>query len=153
MSYDPRVAADEKRMTREQMDDLVAEHFRFEATDDVEGVLGTLADGAVHEVLPSPVGAIDDRDRQRAYYEMLFDCLTGESVEPLRRYYGDDFLVDESLWHGRIEDGRPFLCDGKSGDVSFRLLHVFEMQDGKITREQVWCDLAAIQRQLGAEPA
>jgi hypothetical protein len=57
--------------------------------------------------------------------------------------------VDESLWHGRIEDGRPFLCDGRSGEVSFRLLHVFEFRDGKIGREQVWCDLAAIQRQLG----
>ena len=52
-------------------------------------------------------------------------------------------------WHGRVEDGRPFLCDGKSGPVSFRLLHVFEISDGKIAREQVWCDLAAIQRQLG----
>jgi hypothetical protein len=26
---------------------------------------------------------------------------------------------------------------------------VFEIRDGKIRREQVWCDLAAIQRQLG----
>ena len=40
--------------------------------------------------------------------------------------------------------------DGKSGDVSFRmLLHVFDIRDGKITRENVWCDLAAIQQQLG----
>jgi predicted ester cyclase len=36
--------------------------------------------------------------------------------------------------------------------VSFRLLHVFELRDGKIAREQVWCDLAAIQRQLGVTP-
>ncbi|HKP19647.1 MAG TPA: nuclear transport factor 2 family protein [Gaiellaceae bacterium] len=136
-------------MTREEMDALVAEHFRFEATDDVEGVLGTLLTGADHEVIPSPFGALDDPAEQRRYYELLFDSIKGERVEPLRRYYGDDFLVDESLWHGRIEDGRPFLCDGRSGDVSFRLLHVFEFRDGKISREQVWCDLAAIQRQLG----
>ena len=80
---------------------------------------------------------------------LLFSSITGESVEPIRRYYGEDFLVDETLWHGRVEDGRPFLCDGKSGPVSFRLLHVFEISDGKIAREQVWCDLAAIQAQLG----
>ena len=55
--------------------------------------------------------------------------------------------------HGRIEDGRPFLCEGKSGPVSFRLLHVFDLRDGKIAREQVWCDLAAIQQQLGCAPA
>jgi hypothetical protein len=29
-------------MTREQMDQLVNEHFNFEATDDVDGVVGTL---------------------------------------------------------------------------------------------------------------
>jgi ketosteroid isomerase-like protein len=136
-------------MTREQMDALVNEHFGFEATDDVDGVMSTLDDEAEHEVIPSPVGMIDDPAQQRAYYEMLFSSLKGESVEPLRRLYGDDFLIDETLWHGYVEDGRPFLCDGKSGKVSFRLLHVFEIRDGKITREQAWCDLAAIQRQLG----
>jgi ketosteroid isomerase-like protein len=136
-------------VTHEEMDDLVNRHFGFEATDDVDGVMSTLADGAEHEVIPSPVGAIDDPAEQRAYYELLFSSITGESVERIRRYYGEDFLVDETLWHGTVDDGRPFLCDGKSGNVSFRLLHVFEIREGKIAREQVWCDLAAIQRQLG----
>lgn len=65
------------------------------------------------------------------------------------RAYGDGFLVDETLWHGTVVDGAPFLCDGASGPVSFRLLHVFEFDGTRIRREQVWCDLAAIQRQLG----
>ena len=136
-------------MTPAEMDELVNRHFGFEAADDVDGVMSTLVDDAEHEVIPSPVGTVDDPEGQRAYYELLFSSITGESVEPLRRYYGEDFLVDETLWHGTVEDGRPFLCDGKSGPVSFRLLHVFEIRDGKIAREQVWCDLAAIQRQLG----
>lgn len=135
-------------MTRKQMDDLVDAHFGFEAADDVDGVLGTLAEGAEHEVIPSPYGALRDRVAQRGYYELLFRCLEGERVEPLRRYYGDGFLVDETLWHGTIADGEPFLCPGRAGKVSFRLLHVFELEDGAIRREQVWCDLAAIQRQL-----
>jgi hypothetical protein len=67
------------------------------------------------------------------------------------RYYGDDFVVDETLWHGEILDGSVFLCDGKSGKVSFRLLHIFEFQEGKIAREQAWCDLAALQQQLGVK--
>ena len=137
-------------MTPEEMDALVAEHFGFEAQDDVDGVMATLAEGAVHEVIPSPFGEITDPADQRRYYELLFASIKGERVEPLRRYYGESFLVDESLWHGRVEDGRPFFCDGRSGPVSFRLLHVFEFDSGKIGREQVWCDLAAIQRQLGA---
>ena len=52
------------------------------------------------------------------------------------------------VWHGHINHGRPFLCDGKRGPVSFRLLEVFELRDRKIAREQVWCDLVEIQRQL-----
>lgn len=136
-------------LTREQMDELVDEHFGFEATDDVDGVMGTLDDGAEHEVIPSPVGVLNDPAKQRAYYELLFRSIKGERVERLRRYYGEDFLIDETLWHGTVEDGQPFLCGGKSGKVSFRLLHVFEFRDGKISREQVWCDLAAIQRHLG----
>ena len=67
------------------------------------------------------------------------------------RGVGDDFVVDETVWHGHVADGRQFLCEGRSGKVSFRLLHIFELRDGKISREHVWCDLAAIQRQLGCE--
>jgi uncharacterized protein len=137
-------------MTREQMDQLINEHFGFEAADDVDGVVGTVSENAEHEVIPSPVGALTDKARMRSYYEMLFSSIKGESVTPLRRLYGEDFLIDETLWHGYVEDGKPFLCDGKSGKVSFRLLHVFEIRDGKITREQAWCDLAAIQQQLEA---
>ncbi len=139
-------------MTREQMDQVVNEHFGYEAADDVNGVMATLTEHeAEHEVIPSPVGALTDRAKMREYYELLFSSITGERVEPLRRLYGEDFMVDETMWHGRIDDGRPFLCDGRSGPASFRLLHVFEFRDGDISREQVWCDLAAIQRQLGAD--
>lgn len=136
-------------MTRQQMDELVNRHFGFEAADDVDGVLASLADEVRHEVVPSPMGAQSDKRGIREFYRMLFADLKGEGVTPLRRLYGEDFLVDEALWHGRVVNGRPFLMDGRSGKVSFRLLHVFELRDGKITGEQVWCDLAALQRQLG----
>ena len=115
--------------SREEWDRLIDEHFEFEA-------------------IPSPLGSIRGATAIRSYYEMLFSCLGGESVTPIRRLYGDDFMIDESLWEGLVEDGRVFLCEGTSGRVSFRLLHIFELRDGKIAGEQVWCDLAAIQRQL-----
>jgi len=134
--------------TREQMDALIDRHFGYEAQDDVDGVLGSLADDVRHEVVPSPVGEQTDKAGIRAFYEMLFAHLRGEGVTPLRRLYGDGFVVDETLWRGRVVDGAPFLMPGTSGPVSFRLLHIFEVNDGKISREQVWCDLAALQRQL-----
>ena len=136
-------------MTPQRMDEIVNQHFRYEATDDVAGVVGSLAEKIEHEVVPSPMGMQTDRKKIAAFYTMLFADLKGESVTPLRRLYGKDFVVDESLWHGRIENGRIFLCEGRSGQVSFRLLHVFELDGEKIKREQVWCDLAAVQKQLG----
>jgi ketosteroid isomerase-like protein len=136
--------------TREQLDQIINEHFMYEATDNLDGVMESLGQEILHEVVPSPVGVQTDKSGIRAYYTNLFENVRGESVEPIKRYYGDDFVIDETLWNGYINDGAPFLCDGKSGPVSFRLLHVFEVQDGKITREQAWCDLAAIQKQLGA---
>jgi predicted ester cyclase len=135
-------------MTRSEMDRIVNQHFGYEASDDVEGVLSSLAPEVRHEVVPSPMGEQTERARIREFYTMLFADLKGESVKPLRRLYGENFVVDEALWNGRIENGRPFLMDGKSGEVSFRLLHIFELAGGKIASEQVWCDLAAIQSQL-----
>jgi ketosteroid isomerase-like protein len=139
-------------MTREEMDRIVDQHFAFEAADDVDGVLGSLAEGAEHEIVPSPLGRLTDRAAIRRFYELLFRDLKGEGVTPVRRLYGDGFVVDEAVWHGRIADGRPFHLDGRSGRASFRLLHIFEFRDGKIAREDVWCDLAAIRRQLGCDP-
>lgn len=141
------------KMTRADMDKVINEHFGYEAADDLDGVMASLAPAIEHEVVPSPMGVQHDKAGIRAFYALLFGSVKGESVTPLKRYYGDDFMIDETMWHGEIMDGKPFLCDGRRGKVSFRLLHVFEFKDGKIAREQAWCDLAAIQRQLGMKVA
>ncbi|MDZ4741644.1 MAG: nuclear transport factor 2 family protein [Alphaproteobacteria bacterium] len=139
------------RTNRGEMDKAINDHFGFEAADNLDGVMASLADEVEHEVVPSPVGVQHEKAQVRDYYAMLFASVKGEGVTPLKRYYGEDFVVDETMWHGQISDGRAFLCDGKSGKVSFRLLHIFEFKNGKIAREQAWCDLAAIQRQLGVK--
>lgn len=136
-------------MERSEMDRIVDEHFGFEAVDDVEGILATLTDDVSHHLVGSPWGERNGRDEVRAFYQELFGALEGESVEPVSRWYGDGFLVDESRWTGRVEDGAAFGQPGRSGHVTFRLLHLFEFRNGLISRESVWSDLAAIARQLG----
>jgi ketosteroid isomerase-like protein len=135
-------------MTREEMDRKLDEHFRFEARDDVEGVLATLAPDVEHDIVGWPSGPTRGRDGARPFYEALFADLADGTVECRRRLYGDNFLVDESLWRGAAP-GRPFGLDGRGRPLEFRLLHVIEFAaDGEIARENVWVDLAAIQRQL-----
>lgn len=139
-------------LTPEAMDRLIDEHFAHEAQDDVDGAVASLAPDARHEVIPSPMGGNRGRAHARAFYTRLFAALKGEGVRPIRRLYGENFLIDETEWTGEVLDGSVFLCDGRNGPVTFRMLHVFELDENLISNEQVWCDLAAIQRQLGCLP-
>jgi predicted ester cyclase len=135
-------------LTREAMDQIVNAHFGYEATDDVDGVVGSLTPSVDHLVVGSPLGELHGRDAVRPMYEELFGDVKGESVEPVRRWYGEDFLVDESMWTGHVSDGKFFGLPGRSGHATFRLLHIFELRDGQISRENVWCDTAALLQQL-----
>ena len=134
-------------LTPADMDRRIDEHFGFEARDDVDGVLGTLAPDVEHDIVGWPTGPTRGRGAARGFYDALFADLADGRVESLRRLYGDDFLIDESRWRGRAP-GRPFGLEGRDRPLEFRLLHVIEFGDGAIRRENVWIDLAAIQRQL-----
>lgn len=138
-------------LSREEMDRKIDEHFTYEANDDVQGVLATLSANAAHDVVGWPNGPSYGREAARTFYETLFADLTDGRATPTRRLYGDNFLVDESVWRGTAP-GRPFGLEGRGRPLEFRLLHVLEFNDsGQIQREQVWVDLAAVIRQLPAE--
>jgi ketosteroid isomerase-like protein len=134
-------------MTPEQMDRVLDEHFACEAAHDLDGLLGTLTDDAEHDVPGMPAGPIQGHEAIRRFYEGVHSMLTQEDVRPLRRYHGDNFMVDEVLYTGDA-DGALFGLEGRRGRVSFRLLHVLEFRDGLISRENAWLDFEAARRQL-----
>jgi ketosteroid isomerase-like protein len=135
-------------LTRELMDAKLDEHFGFEARDDVEGVLSTLTDDVEHDIVGWPLGPSRGPENARAFYENLFADLADGRVESVRRLYGEKFMVDESIWSG-VAVGRPFGFEGRGRPLTFRLLHVLEFaEDGRIARENVWLDSAAIAQQL-----
>lgn len=141
------------RLTPAEMDARLDQHFAFEASDNVEGVLATLTPDVEHDVVGWPTGPARSRDGARPFYENLFADLADGRVETLKRYYGADFMVDESLWSGRAV-GRPFGQEGRNRPLSFRLLHIIEFSEaGDIRRENVWVDLAAILAQLPQDGA
>jgi hypothetical protein len=135
-------------LSRAQMDARIDEHFGFEQADDVAGVLATLTPDCEHDIVGAPTGPTTGPEGARGFYEGLFADLADGRIETVRRLYGDDFLVDESVWRGRAP-GRPFGLEGRDRPLEFRLLHVVEYAaDGRMKRENVWLDLAAILRQL-----
>src|SRR5688572_8244326 len=136
-------------LTPAQMDRKIDEHFAFEAADDVAGVLATLAPDATHDIVGYPTGPTRGRESARGFYEQMFADLAESRVKVVKRLYGENFLVDESVWDGRAP-GRPFGLKGRNRPLTFRILHVVEFTgDGRqIQREQVWLDMAAIIQQL-----
>lgn len=138
-------------MTPADMDRRIDEHFGFEARDDIEGVLATMAPDVEHDVVGWPTGPVHGRASTRPFYEALFADLSDGQVECRKRLYGPDFLVDDSVWRGKAP-GRPFGLEGRNRPLEFRLLHVVEFAgNGDIRRENVWVDLASIQQQLAQD--
>lgn len=135
-------------LTPAQMDRKIDEHFAFEAADNVEGVLKTLASNVVHDIVGWPTAPTFGREGARPFYEALFADLANGKVTCNKRLYGEDFLVDESVWEGTAP-GRPFGVEGRGRPLRFRLLHVIEFTgSGEIQRENVWVDMTAILQQL-----
>lgn len=133
--------------TRAQMDALVEGHYRAEESGDLEAIVEGFTRDAEHDVVGRPGDALHGGDEIAGFYRALLAELRIDLMEPIRRWYGDDHVVDESVLHATAE-GRPFGLDGRGRPVRARFLHIFDFTDGLISRESAWIDLAAIQQQL-----
>jgi uncharacterized protein len=85
----------------QQMDQKMDEHFAFEGRDDIDGVLATLTEDVEHDIVGWPFGPSHGREGARKFYETLFVDLSDSSVRCVKRLYGHNFMVDESVWSGR----------------------------------------------------
>jgi len=133
------------------MDATMAKHFEAEDAHDRDGLLATLTPDAEHEAVGFPGTPFHGHDELMGFYNTLFEQVQQEGFEPVRRLYGDDFLVDEIQYRGRAYGdfmGFEFGSEGKP--VDFRLLHVCEFDGELISREQVWLDVNAIRAQASA---
>ena len=57
-------------------------------------------------------------------------------------------MIDETVWTGHVV-GRGLRVPGGEGRASFRVLHLLEFRDDKISRENVWIDFPSLMQQLG----
>lgn len=136
-----------QQMTRQEMDALVDGHYRAEEHGDLAAIVEGFLPGAEHDVVGRPGGALHGGDQIAAFYGALLADLRIDRFEPVRRRYGADFVVDESVLHATAL-GHPFGFEGRGRPVSTRFLHIFDFADGLISRESAWIDLAAVQQQL-----
>lgn len=135
-------------LTREAMDALVDGHYRAEENGDLVAIIAGFGPGAEHDVVGRPGGPLHGGEQIGEFYRALLGELHIDRFEPVRRRYGTDHVVDESLLHAKAT-GHPFGLDGRGRTVRTRFLHIFDFEGGLISRESAWIDLAAIQEQLG----
>lgn len=134
-------------MTRGQMDALVEGHYRAEERGDLEAIVEGFTPGAEHDVVGRPGEPLHGGDQIKEFYRALLRDLRIDRFEPVRRWYGDDHVVDESVLHATAV-GRPFGLDGRGRPVRARFLHIFDFSGGQINRESAWIDIGALQQQL-----
>jgi predicted ester cyclase len=77
------------------------------------------------------------------------DAIPDLRLESIGRFACGDHVVDESIATGHIS-GSFVGIDGGGAPVRFRMLHVFDIRDGLISREQAWFDTAGVIRQVEA---
>jgi|NGEPerStandDraft_6_1074524.scaffolds.fasta_scaffold95267_2 predicted ester cyclase len=141
----PQQDLDEDRQA--DLDRLVDGQLRAEHDGDVEAILASMAATVVHDLVGSADNPIHGLEAVRRRYQDLLAATVHERDVPLRRLYGQDHVLDEHVWSGRLT-GRAFEIDGHGRWLSYRVLWLLEVRNGRIVRETVWHDLAAIRRQL-----
>jgi len=139
-------------MQTAEMKRLIEAHLDAEAVGDTGGCVAMYTDTVEHDVVGAPHGPLHGKAAAQDFYEHLVRDISTEEMIPTRTYYGEDFCVMEHHWTGTVP-GSFMGIPGNGRRISFRMLHVWEFQDGLMSRENVWLDGAAIAQQLAAPDA
>nr|WP_042180988.1 ester cyclase [Kibdelosporangium sp. MJ126-NF4]CEL14729.1 hypothetical protein [Kibdelosporangium sp. MJ126-NF4]CTQ96641.1 hypothetical protein [Kibdelosporangium sp. MJ126-NF4] len=135
-------------MTPAEMDAVFERHIAAEMAHDIPGILDTLTDDVEHDVIGHPMGVLRNHADIAKRYEEQFTAITDDAIEPIRRNYGENLFIDESIVSGRVR-GTYMGIPGNNRLIRIRMLHVCEVRDGKMSRENVWADMASLLAQLG----
>lgn len=131
---------------------VVESHFHSEAFNEVEVALDTFTDDIVWEA-PAPNGlnrSFTGKEAVARNYRELFASMRDVKFQALQRFATEDRVVDDSVVTFEVAaDGYWHFPAGSR--IEMRLVHIFEMRDGKIAREIVF-DMGAV-REAAADAA
>src|SRR6185437_7119035 len=117
----------------------VESHFHSEALNEIETALETFTDDIVWEA-PALNGlnrSFSGKEATAKNYRELFASMRDVRFQFLQRFATEDRVVDDSIVTFEIARAGywPWPADTK---IEMRLVHIFEMRDGKISRELVY---------------
>jgi ketosteroid isomerase-like protein len=118
----------------------VEQHFHSEAQNEVEAALDLYTDDIVWEA-PAPNGlnrSFVGKEAVAESYRELFASMREVEFQFLQRFATEDRVVDDSIVTFEVvKDGFwPHFSAGQK--ITMRLVHIFEMRDGKISKEIVF---------------
>lgn len=129
--------------------DLIERHIRAEMATDVEGAVAVYTPDVAHDVVGWPTGVAHGPDGARGFYGYLTANFVNEAMDEVWVGHGDGFCTIEHLCTGTVP-GELLGVAGNGRRITFRMLHVFEFEGERISREQVWLDGGSIIAQLAA---
>jgi ketosteroid isomerase-like protein len=114
---------------------VVAAHFHNENPDDVDKAIALYAADIVWEA-PFRGQVYRDAASVRDAYMEIFDTLHFNRTTSLRRFATEDFVFDDQICDvSVVGTGMPNLGFNPGDRISMRLVHCFEMRNGRIARE------------------
>lgn len=119
----------------------VADHFANENPDDIARVIAGYTDDIVWEA-PARGIVIRDKDEVCQAYLALFRSMDIHTVTHLYRFATEEWVFDDSIIDFTLTGDGFANCPFQPGtQVSMRLVHAFQLRDGKICREigyEIW---------------
>ena len=118
----------------------VDEHFHSEAKNDIEAALELYTDDIVFEA-----GALNGLNRSftgklevAKFYRELWATMAGVKFQPLQRFGTEDRVVDDSFVTFEVVRDGCWTRFSSGQKIEMRLVHIFEMRNGKISKEIVF---------------
>lgn len=127
--------------------DVIAAHFAAENAHDIAATLATYTDDVVWDDVANPACPVRGKQAAAGMYEGIMAAIPDLRLESIVRFETGAHAVDESVATGHVL-GSFLGVEGGGAPVSFRMLHVFDLRDGLISREQAWFDTASVLRQI-----
>jgi steroid delta-isomerase-like uncharacterized protein len=128
--------------------DIIDRHFAAENAHDVAATLETYADDVVWDDVTHPLCPVQGKQAAAEIYTGIIDSIPDIHLETVRRFSaGTEVVVDESILTGHVH-GSWSGIEGGGAPVRVRILHVFDLRDGLIVRENTWFDASAVARQV-----
>lgn len=133
------LAVDVSKLTRDELIahnlKVVEAHFHNETPESVDKAIALYGPNVVWEA-PARGQVYTDPAQVKESYMAIFRTVHYNKTTTLRRFATEDYVFDDQIADLTvIGDEMPNLGHPPGTRLSMRLVHIFEMKDGKIARE------------------